>query len=216
MKQLLVLICTIFWMSFCLEAVGQQSATLAWNQVTNPIVTGYVLYYGNATQDYTVTNNVGTNTTVTLTNLQPGTNYYFAVASYTADGMQSPLSTEVALSTPPIAFFSGQELTNGEEWLEFPDGNPFGYYSYLGQGWINHADLGYEYYIDAQDGNEGVYLFDFDSDGFWYTSPGLFPYLFDFSLNAWLYYYPDTSNPGHYTSNPRTFFNYTTSQVVTE
>jgi len=205
-------------MAFGLVAEAQQSATLAWDAVTNSIVTGYVLYYGNASQTYTLSNNVGTNTTVTITNLGNGTNYYFAVASYAANGMQSPLSTEVTLTTPPMAFFSGQTLTaSSQEWLQFPNStNFFGYFTYMSSGWINHADLGYEYYIDAKDGNDGVYLFDFASGGFWYTSPTMFPYLFDFSLNAWLYYYPDPNNPGHYTSNPRTFYDYSTGEVITK
>lgn len=216
-----MLIWTIVGLLLCSEASAHASAqgsvTLAWNGVANPMVAGYVLYYGNASRNYTVTNNAGTNTTISIGNLQFGTNYYFAVASYTADGVQSPLSAEVEVSTPPIVFFTGQELTSGnEEWLQFPDGNPFGYYTFAGSGWIDHADMGYEYYIDAQDAADGVYFFDFSSGGFWYTTPALFPYLFDFSLNSWLYYYADPNNPGHYTSNPRTFYNYATAQVITK
>ena len=43
----------------------------------------------------------------------------------------------------------------------------------------------------------------------------LFPYLYDFSLNAWLYYLPDFNNPGHYSHNPRWFFNFATGQWIT-
>jgi len=195
--------------------MGQDSITLAWNSSTNSLVAGYVIYYGTSSQKYTLTNNAGTNNTVTLTNLQFGTNYYFAVACYSATGMQSPLSTEVTAATAPAAFFSGQQspVTN-VEWLQFPSGSAFGYYSFDGYPWIYHDDLGYEFFIDAQDGQAGAYLFDFDSGGFFYTSPTLFPYLYDFTLNAWLFYYSDPNNPGHYTSNPRVFYNYTTQTVI--
>jgi uncharacterized delta-60 repeat protein len=117
------------------------------------------------------------------------------------------------------AFFTGATaLSNGVYYLQFPDGNYFGYYSYLTQpNYIYHFDLGYEYVFDAQDGEEGVYLYDFASNTFFYTSPYFpFPYLYDFTLNSVLYYYPNTSNPGHYTSNPRYFFNFASGQIITK
>ncbi len=104
-------------------------------------------------------------------------------------------------------------------YLQFPSGNPFGYYSYLtpDPDYIYHFDLGYEYWFDAADGSGGVYLYDFASSTFFYTSPGFpFPYLYDFTLNAVLYYYPDTTNPGHYTTNPRYFYNFGTGQIITK
>ena len=83
--------------------------------------------------------------------------------------------------------------------------------------YIYHFDLGYEYWFDAQDGKSGVYLYDFQSGSFFYTSPSFpFPYLYDFSLNAVLYYYLDTKMPGHYTTNPRYFFNFNTGQIITK
>jgi hypothetical protein len=75
--------------------------------------------------------------------------------------------------------------------------------------------LGFEYLFDANDANHGIYFYDFASSSFFYTSPTLFPYLYDFSLNAWLYYLPDVHNPGHYTHNPRWFYNFATGQWIT-
>ena len=127
------------------------------------------------------------------------------------------------VNTPPTptapAFFNGQvALGNGVFFLTFPNGNPFGFYSFLADpNYIFHFDLGYEYVFDAKDGQNGVYLYDFASQGFFYTSPSFpFPYLYDFSLNAVLYYFPDTNNPGSYTKNPRFFFNTTTGQIITK
>ena len=77
--------------------------------------------------------------------------------------------------------------------------------------------MGYEYVFDANDGNAGVYLYDFASNDFFYTSLTFpFPYLYDFNLNSVLYYYPDTTNAGHYTSNPRYFYDFSTGSIITK
>ncbi len=117
-----------------------------------------------------------------------------------------------------ISFFNGEAaLGNGAYYLRFPNGNPFGYYSYLTDPrYIFHFDLGYEYVFDALDGKSGVYLYDFKSGGFFYTSPGFpFPYLYDFTLNSVLYYYPDPANAGRYNTNgTRYFYVFNTGQIV--
>ena len=115
------------------------------------------------------------------------------------------------------SFFNGEAaLSDGVYYLAFANGNYFGYYADLGNDYIYHFDLGYEYVFDAKDGNNGVYLYDFASNDFFYTSPTFpFPYLYDFTLRSVLYYYPNTGNQGHYTSNPRYFYDYATSSVIT-
>ena len=75
--------------------------------------------------------------------------------------------------------------------------------------------MGFEYLFDANDANHGIYFYDFASSSFFYTSPSTFPYLYDFSLNAWLYYLPDFNNPGRYSHNPRWFYNFATGQWIT-
>ncbi len=126
---------------------------------------------------------------------------------------------KVTVNTPP-AFFDGQILLpDGVDYLSFPDGNYFGYYSFLADpNYLYHFDLGYEYVSDANDGKSGVYLYDFASNTFFYTSPSFpFPYLYDFTLNTVLYYYPDPSNPGHYNTNGyRFFYDFATGQVITK
>jgi hypothetical protein len=117
---------------------------------------------------------------------------------------------------PP--FFTGETaLANGVYYLQFPNGAPFGYYSYLNDPrFIYHFDMGYEYWFDANDGRSGIFFYDFASNHFFYTSPSFpFPYLYDFSLNTVLYYYPDPNRPGHYTTNPRYFYNFATGQIIT-
>ncbi len=117
------------------------------------------------------------------------------------------------------SFFTGQvSLGNGVYYLALPDGNLFGYYSYLSDpNYLYHFDLGYEYVFNADDSQGGVYLYDFKSGHFFYTSPTFpFPYLYDFSLNAVLYYYPNPQVAGHYTSNPRYFYNFGTGAIINQ
>ena len=70
---------------------------------------------------------------------------------------------------------------------------------------------------DAQDGRAGVYLYDFQSGAWWYTSPGFaFPYLYDFARQAVLYYYPAPGQPGRYTSAPRWFFDFGAGKIIAQ
>ena len=120
------------------------------------------------------------------------------------------------LTHPP--FFMGERpLSNGVYYLQFPNGTPFGYYSYLTDPrFIYHFDMGFEYWFDANNADRGIFFYDFMSNHFFYTSPSFpFPYLYDFSLNTVLYYYPDTNRPGRYTTNPRYFYNFATGQIIT-
>ena len=116
------------------------------------------------------------------------------------------------------AFFTGEAaLGSGVYYLSFPNGNYFGYYSFLSDpDYIYHFDLGYEYVFDAHDGQGGVYFYDFQSSDFFYTSPVFpFPYLYDFNLNSVLYYYPDPNDPGHYNTNGvRIFYVFSTGQNI--
>jgi uncharacterized repeat protein (TIGR01451 family) len=113
---------------------------------------------------------------------------------------------------PP--FFNGaQSLGSGVYYLTFPDGTPFGSYTYLQGSFLYHYDMGLEYIIATNDAGNDAYFYDFTSGHWWYTGPALFPNLYDFTLGAWIYYFIDPSNPGHYTTNPRKFA-YDTTHVT--
>jgi Ice-binding-like len=119
----------------------------------------------------------------------------------------------------PAGFFTGQDfVAPGVEYLQFPDGVVFGFYDITDFKFpiFYHYDMGFEYFYDAGNTEHGAYLYDFSSSTFFYTDPATFPYLYDFKLNAWLYYYPDTQRAGHYTSKPRYFYNFATSQTITK
>ena len=113
-------------------------------------------------------------------------------------------------------FFRGEvALGNGVDYLVLPNGNEFGYYAVLSDArYIYHFGLGYEYVFNSNDGTGGVYFYDFASGHFFYTSPTFpFPYLYDFTLQAVLYYYPSlgSSNP----PNVRYFYNFTAGGLIT-
>jgi hypothetical protein len=104
-------------------------------------------------------------------------------------------------------FFSGEDFLGGiAYYLQFPNGNLFGYYEYLSSSILYHFDMGYEAFLPGSGGS--IYFYDFASGHWWYTSPSLFPNLYDFALGTWIYYFPNTTNP-------RYFSNLTTGKIFT-
>src|SRR6516165_5355750 len=83
---LVTLFCGIFAALTSFSAFAA-NLTLAWDPSTDPTVVGYDVYYGGASGVYTNMIDVGTNTTVTISNLVPGATYYFAATTYTARGL---------------------------------------------------------------------------------------------------------------------------------
>jgi hypothetical protein len=82
------------------------SVTLAWNSSTDPTIAGYNIYYGGASHTYTNMIPVGEATEVTISGLIQGTTYYFAATTYSASGLESQFSSELAYLVPvnvPIA-----------------------------------------------------------------------------------------------------------------
>lgn len=143
----------------------------------------------------------------------PVANANSASTTVTMNGPETVTANFTSVSGHP-AFFSGEDnLGSGVYYLAFPDGNLFGYYAYTGGGWIDHFDMGYEY-VDPGAGTN-VYFWDLSTGHWWYTSASEFPYLYDFTLNAWLYYYPNPQSAGHYSANPRYFVNLATNVIFT-
>ena len=72
--------------------------------------------------------------------------------------------------------------------------------------------------FDTSNSGAGVFLYDFKSKGFFYTSPTFpFPYLYDFTENSVVYYYPAPNNPGRYnTDGYRFFYVFNTSQIISK
>lgn len=203
-------------MKFCAAAHAQQTATLGWDAEPPGTVSGYYLYYGSASGVYTNKLDVGTNIMATVSNLMAGNNYFFAVSSHDADGLESVLSSEVSLTTTNLMFLQNSiSQGNNMAYLQFEDGAAFGDYNVKYFPWLYHYDLGYEYVWETDDGSGGVYFYDANSESFWYTGRTLWPFIYDFTLEAWLYYFPDSKRPGHYMTNPRTFYNFGTGEIIT-
>ena len=76
--------------------------TLAWDASTNASVMGYKIYYGTESGVYDSSVDTGTNTCVTITNLQPGQVYYIAATDYDTNGWESPFSDEFSYLVPGI------------------------------------------------------------------------------------------------------------------
>lgn len=79
---------------------ASQSVSLAWN--TSSGIAGYIVYAGNSPGNYSSQMNVGTNTTVTITGLNPGKTNYFAVASYNSANLVGNPSSPVSYIVPGL------------------------------------------------------------------------------------------------------------------
>jgi hypothetical protein len=89
---------SVFGLLFLLLATGASAVqvTVAWDAPHEESLVGYRLYYGYASGSYEGVVDVGTEITYTFTDLQEGQVYYFALASFDADGNESELSQEIA------------------------------------------------------------------------------------------------------------------------
>ncbi|MBW2738102.1 MAG: fibronectin type III domain-containing protein [Deltaproteobacteria bacterium] len=92
-------------------------ATLKWDP--NPAaedVDGYKVYYGYSSENYVISFNVGNQTTYTISGLESGQRYYFAVTAY-SEGYESDFS-EIYYDVPPSAIDTdsdGDGLTDDDE-----------------------------------------------------------------------------------------------------
>jgi len=73
------------------------TATLAWNAVSDPSLSGYNVKVGTTSGLYDRTITVGNVTSYTVGSLTTGTTYYFSVTAYNSAG-ESPPSNEVSKS----------------------------------------------------------------------------------------------------------------------
>jgi hypothetical protein len=78
------------------------NVTLAWSASTNSNIAGYIVYYGEASQTYTSSVNVGSNLSETISALTPGLTYYFSALAYDTNGDDSGFSNE-ATNTIPLS-----------------------------------------------------------------------------------------------------------------
>lgn len=102
-------------------AASAGQTTLHWSQPTTnedgtPItdLSGYKIYYGTATKNYSRTIAVGNVTTHTVANLVDGTTYYFAVTAFNSFSKESRFSTEITRKIPlPVQQYSLTVIKEG-------------------------------------------------------------------------------------------------------
>lgn len=81
-------------------ALATPQVTLAWDASPSSSVSGYRLYYGVSSRNYTNVLDVGDLTTATVSNLVVSTTYYFAVTAYDIAGLESDYSSEISYVVP--------------------------------------------------------------------------------------------------------------------
>ena len=77
-----------------LPAADAAQVTMAWDKNTEPDIAGYKLYYGTSSRAYDYIRDVGNSTTYTISGLDEGATYYFAVTAYNNSGQESDFSEE--------------------------------------------------------------------------------------------------------------------------
>ena len=115
--------------------------TLAWNASSDASLTGYKVYYGVQSRTYPNALDVGKTTTHTVTGLQEGATYYFAVTAYNASRSESGYSNEVSKATTPAPRTVNLTLT----WNASTDAGLAGYKVYYGvqsRTYPNALDVG--------------------------------------------------------------------------
>ena len=105
-------------------------------------------------------------------------------------------------------FFKNEAFLAGDfAYLKFASGQEFGYYSYQYYPYLYQTNLGFEYVVPSTAGDAGVYLYDFKLGTFLFTTPSLWPYLYNFNEGALDYYFTNTTNP-------RVFYSFKTNSFV--
>jgi hypothetical protein len=72
---------------------------VGWNPSSSGVA-GYELCYGKFSGNYDYVVDVGNNTSCSISSLEEGTTYYFAVKAYDSVGLRSTLSEELAYTVP--------------------------------------------------------------------------------------------------------------------
>ncbi len=119
-------------MLLSLSIAEAASVTLTWERNQEPDIAGYKIFYGKRSHSYTdtITINDTANKPLyrnyTITGLQEGTTYYFAIKAFDLAGQESDFSDEVSVEIPAEngggTGDDGGSLTgdwyNSENWIE--------------------------------------------------------------------------------------------------
>jgi hypothetical protein len=105
---------------FVLFAVPKTSAfaasvNLAWGASSGANVTGYRMYYGTSSRNYSYSVNVGNSKSCSLTGLKEGVKYYFAATAYCAGYVESPYSPEFSYTIPIVSSNSSSSSSSSSD-----------------------------------------------------------------------------------------------------
>jgi hypothetical protein len=104
-----------------LNPAAAANVTLSWSASPDADATGYKIYFGTASGNYTGNVAVGLVTSVTISNLSPGITYYFAATTlYGASGEESAFSSEASFVTPGCLTMSRRTSCSSPTQLNFP------------------------------------------------------------------------------------------------
>jgi hypothetical protein len=87
------------WLLLAPATIHAAEVRLAWDPSPDPMVVGYVVYYGTAPGSYSHSADVGNQTSHLVTGLPVGVSHYFVVRAYTASGLLSDPSNEATSLT---------------------------------------------------------------------------------------------------------------------
>ncbi len=94
--------CIAAWGFIASPVKAITTVEVMWSGISDTNVTGYKLYYGTVSQQYTNVLLAGNVTNTSISGISPGTTYYFAATSYNAAGWESAYSTEIAYTVPSV------------------------------------------------------------------------------------------------------------------
>ena len=93
----LSMLCTFYLIPLITYA---STVTLAWDQNPESDLAGYNIHYGTSSRNYDYSVDTGNSPSCTISGLQEGTTYYFAVTAYDSQANESDFSEEIAYTMP--------------------------------------------------------------------------------------------------------------------